>query len=372
MTESLFTSQTPAVQGTDGSPGITTATTVKFAVDGTVSAIRFYATSTPSGTYTVAIWEVTGTDAGAGGTGTLLQSQTIAAGSITGNAFNSVSITPVSVVSTKLYRVGVHNPSLYVATNSFFTSALTNGNITGVQDNTDPLSNGWTIRQGTFIIDAALQYPRQVGSSASYFADVVFAAAGGSVDGTATQTDTFAGTTTAAVTRPTDGTQTDTFAGTTAAAVTRPTDGTQTDTFAGTVTATVQPGTTATQTATFAGTATATVTTPGVNADAGQTDTFAGTATAMVVHNATASGGLSLAGVATPEPDSAPVRAGGGWNSLLNIVRYNAAQAEADRTRVITLCPVHAYRLEPGRRDGTLHCVFGGELFDLHGNPVSI
>ena len=197
MSDTLFTSQTPAAQGSDGAPGITTATAFKLANPRTCEGIQFYATATPSGTYTVALWRVTNTDAGAGGTGTLIASKAVSSVGITGNAYNIVNFAPGDVVggesldldTTHLYRAGVHNGSLYVATNSFFTSALTNGDITGVQDNTDPLSNGWTIRQGTFIIDAALQYPRQVGSSASYFVGPVLAATGGgSADGSAALT----------------------------------------------------------------------------------------------------------------------------------------------------------------------------------------
>ena len=59
----LFTSQTPAVaDANDGSPGITTATTVRFAQEGTVTGIRFYATATVSGTYTGLLYQVEPTD----------------------------------------------------------------------------------------------------------------------------------------------------------------------------------------------------------------------------------------------------------------------------------------------------------------------
>lgn len=370
MSDTLFTSQTPAAQGSDGAPGITTATTFKLANPRTCEGIQFYATATPSGTYTVALWRVTNTDAGAGGTGTLIASKAVSSAGITGNAYNIVNFAPGDVVggesldldTTHLYRAGVHNGSLYVATNSFFTSALTNGDITGVQDNTDPLSNGWTIRQGTFIIDAALQYPRQVGSSASYFVGPVLAVAGSTVTAAAAQTVTLAGAGVAAVTRPATAAQTVPLVGAAAATRVAAVDAAQTVTLAGAGVAAVTRPATAAQTATFTGAADATVTTPGANAQAAQTVALAGTAVAVVIHNAQAAQVIGIAGTATPEPDAEPAIPQGNWNGLLNALhsaRADHAVAEQRRRNPVE-CPVHGWPLEVV--GSVRHCKYGGHI----------
>jgi hypothetical protein len=179
MSESLFTSQTPVVaDASDGAPGITMGTSLIFADDGEITHVRFYATATVSGTYTALVYEVTGNDEGAGGTGTLLASK-VAGVAPTPGAWNTIELdTPVPVVTTELYRVAVHNTAgRYVATNSLFASPIVNGNITGPQNGADPVGLG-SMAQGTFTIDAAPSYPRQVGTAAAYFIDVVYAAEG--------------------------------------------------------------------------------------------------------------------------------------------------------------------------------------------------
>src|SRR6188508_2968048 len=123
MAESLFTSQIPAGGFNDGSPGITTSTTLKFAVAGTIDKIRWYVVNPfNGGTWTGLVWEVTGTDAGGAGTGTLLNAGGDAAGfTPTVDAWNETTLaSPISVVANKLYRVGMHNDSRYCLTNSFF------------------------------------------------------------------------------------------------------------------------------------------------------------------------------------------------------------------------------------------------------------
>lgn len=181
MSESLFTSQLPVLaDNNDGAPGITTATTLRFATAGTVSAVRFYSTATPGGTYVGLLWELTASDS-AGGAGTLLASKTLGTVPAAGAWTNVTFDTPVSVVTTKSYRVGLWSTSKYVATNGFFLSALTNGNvIADAHGSTIPGLSG-TLNQGTFVIDVTPgTYPKNVGATASYFVDVLFDAAGSS------------------------------------------------------------------------------------------------------------------------------------------------------------------------------------------------
>jgi Domain of unknown function (DUF4082) len=172
---SLFTSQTPVgTNNSDGAPGITVATTVRFAQAGWVTAVRFYATTTVSGTYTGGLWQVTANDDPGPGAGTLLASKVLS-GSPTAGAWNLIVLdTPVAVTTGVLYRVGVHSSDgRYVNTASFFTADVVNGDITADATGDDPVGLG-TLRQGTFTINAALSYPLQTFNASAYFADVDF------------------------------------------------------------------------------------------------------------------------------------------------------------------------------------------------------
>jgi hypothetical protein len=186
VADSLFTSQTPAVEASDGGPGITTGTSFLPDVNGTITHVRFYAGASVAGTYTGLLWEVDSNDDGFGGTGTLLGSD-VYPGAPTGGAWNLIELDPpVPVTAGVLYRVGMHNPSRYVATNGFFTTppGLINGHLHAPEDGSDPVGLG-SMRQGTFTIDVSPSYPRQAGASASYFIDVVFVPESTSAEGTA-------------------------------------------------------------------------------------------------------------------------------------------------------------------------------------------
>jgi hypothetical protein len=179
----LFTSQTPVVtDASDGSPGITTGTTIVFATAGNVTGVRFYATATVSGTYTVGLWSVDSSDAG---TGTLLASKTMS-GAPTGGTWNTVTFdAPVAVTaSTVAYRVGVFSGAgRYVATVAFpdfagGSGGLTNGSIFAPPNNDNPVG-AITIKQGVFTIDAAFAYPTGGSGGSCYFVDVEFSVASG-------------------------------------------------------------------------------------------------------------------------------------------------------------------------------------------------
>jgi Domain of unknown function (DUF4082) len=182
--ETLFTSQVPSSNNnSDGTPGITPATTVVFAVSGTVPGVRFYATTTVSGVYTGGLWTVDSSDPGGG---TLLQQKTLGV-TPTGGAWNDIIFdTPIAVTAGVPYRVGVFSGAgRYVATLGFFSVAgLTNGNVSAPQHGTAVA--GKTVSQGTFRIDASFGYPNTSGNGTSYFIDVLFNADGGEVDLAAT------------------------------------------------------------------------------------------------------------------------------------------------------------------------------------------
>lgn len=196
-TQSLFTSQTPAGSFSDGAPGIATATTVRFAQAGQVTAVAFYASSSVSGTYTAALYSV---DASDPGTGTLLGSATMGSAP-TPSAWNTVSITPVAVTAGVPYRAVIFSgDGRYVATSSFFGSDLVNGDITADADG--DTVGGFVIDQGTYRIDATLGYPNSNGGGTCYFVDVVFSTAAGTSApaGTGSATGSAVDPTTAATT----------------------------------------------------------------------------------------------------------------------------------------------------------------------------
>ena len=182
--EHLFRNQTPTVtDASDGTPGITTATTIRFAADGTVPAVRFFATTTVGGTYTAGLWSVDSSDPGGG---TLLQQKSMAAAPTPGT-WNTVTFdTPVSVTSAGLYRASLFSSGgRYVATTGFFTADLVNGNLTA--DASGDTVAGKTISQGTFRIASVFGYPNTSGSGTSYFVDVdFFAGAPAGASGTVT------------------------------------------------------------------------------------------------------------------------------------------------------------------------------------------
>lgn len=172
MAQTLFTSQTPSSgENSDGSPGITLGTAVQFAEAGTVTGVRFYATVTVSGTYTVTLWEVTAADPNGSG-GTLLASKTMA-GAPTSATWNSVLFdTPVTIDTAKLYKVSIFSGAgRYVLTPSF-AFPLTNGSITAPANGANPVGLG-NLNQGSFTINASNAYPTGGGGSA-YFADPIF------------------------------------------------------------------------------------------------------------------------------------------------------------------------------------------------------
>lgn len=170
---SLFTSQTPASgDNSDGTPGISTGTALRFAVDGTVTGGRFFATTTVGGVYTAEFWDVTAADPnGSGGTRLATKTMGVAPDSAAWN--NVVFDTPVAVVTTKLYKTALFSgDGRYVFTSNFFTGDLVNGDITSDANGDDPIGLG-NLNNGSFTINAAASYPTNGGPSC-YFVDVLF------------------------------------------------------------------------------------------------------------------------------------------------------------------------------------------------------
>ena len=175
MAESAHTSETPSLLDVNNGAAITVGATIVFAADGQVTAIRFWAPGTNTGTYTGALYEVTSDDDPAGsGTGDLLVSAAVASGNITAGAFNDITVASVDVTAGTYYRAAVHCTSgRIVATGAAFASAaITNGNVTDIQHGTaTPLG---TLHNGAFTEGVSLSYPATSFNATDYFVDVVF------------------------------------------------------------------------------------------------------------------------------------------------------------------------------------------------------
>lgn len=175
MSQSLLTTQTPSTTDNQdgGAAGITVATGMKFAVEGRITAVKFFATDTFTGTWTVEVWQaITGDNVGASNSRLAVK---VASGVAAG--WNTVVLdTPVDVTTGVFYRPSVNNSQgRYVHLGSVFSAAdLVNGDITGPKDGTDPVGIG-TMRNGSFALNSPPNtYPAGNGGAALYFVDVVF------------------------------------------------------------------------------------------------------------------------------------------------------------------------------------------------------
>jgi hypothetical protein len=174
--EHLFTTQTPTgANFLEGAP-TTLATTVGFTTAGTVTGGRFYAPSSPSGTYQLVLWQVTHEDDGAGA-GTVLATANFTA-EIEPSAWNAVQFaTPVAVDTTHAYKIGIRSSvGSYAASGSFFASAeLDNGHIYGLRAQTLYPALSGSFYNGSFVGDVT-SFPNQQFNQTSYFVDVSFVA----------------------------------------------------------------------------------------------------------------------------------------------------------------------------------------------------
>lgn len=185
MLHSLFpaelTPTTDADANDGGSPGISTATGLIFGINGNVTGIRFYATTTvdSGATYTVELWQMT--DAVSG---TRIGSKAVAGSAITAGTWNVVSFdAPVAVTTGVAYRAALNcsGPAgRYVSTNSFFTSAgYGDVDLIYAWQHTEDISAyvvGMTsVINGTFEANSAANvFPNENSSGTCYFVDVVF------------------------------------------------------------------------------------------------------------------------------------------------------------------------------------------------------
>lgn len=160
-----------------GAAGITTAITTQFLSAGNVTGIQYRAPDTATGTWMIAMWEVTATDDTPAGT--LLASKTV---TVSPGVFQDLLFdTPVAIVpTTKVYRFGVWNSQgRYVATLGVFSGfdITSPGGFIKAWHNGDDTVGLGSIRNGSFKDNAALTYPA-LGGGAWYGMGPVFEPAG--------------------------------------------------------------------------------------------------------------------------------------------------------------------------------------------------
>lgn len=167
MAESIFTVQTPANPDENDGVQLTLGTRFVPAVNGTITAIRWFFPATPIvGTVNGRLYSWTSNTVGI-----LLGSADFVAP--VAGTWNTAAVS-IPVVAGQPYVTAVHTPAPYVSTGALFASAITNGNLTATADTP-------TEENGKFI--AADAYPDDSFNSNGYFVDVVFEAASAVVTG---------------------------------------------------------------------------------------------------------------------------------------------------------------------------------------------
>jgi len=163
---SLFTSQLPANGDAWETSGVMIGTLLTFAISGQVTGCRWrYPAVLPASPVVAKLYQY-----GSESSGTELASATFS--SPTAGAWNTVNFgSPVTVVTGTKYLTAVWSNRDYVRTDSFFSSALTNGYITAPADS----AGG---RNGKFEFTNTPKYPGFDQSGACYFVDVLFTPSG--------------------------------------------------------------------------------------------------------------------------------------------------------------------------------------------------
>lgn len=197
MTQSIFTSEIPALTDANDSTRYTLATLFTPAVNGTITHGRwFFPVTAPSRAPVFALFQRTNDASGT----QLGLTATFSLASYAPGWRTVALASPAAVAAGAYYYAAVKTEDRYVATGGFFGGALVNGQLTAPADNAGiPRRNG---RFNDFGAQDVPDYPDS-GGGACYFADVVFApdAAGGSVV-TRPNTGTLARPSTGIVARP--------------------------------------------------------------------------------------------------------------------------------------------------------------------------
>jgi len=162
--QSIFTTQTPQSSGKNNQSR-EYGTVFASSISGQITALRYWKTSSDSGTHTGRLWRVSDQ--------ALLATVTFSSSSTTGWQTQSLSA-PVSITAGTQYLVTVSTQRYYGYTSNGLGSVITNGYLSTIVGN-----NGL---YGTTIG----AYPTQTNKQTNYFRDVVFVPSGGTGGGTPT------------------------------------------------------------------------------------------------------------------------------------------------------------------------------------------
>lgn len=181
MAESIFTSQTPGVPNDSDGTTLTLGTRFVTAVDGTITAIRwFFPTTLPSGPVQGRLYLWTSDT-----TGTLLGSADFSAP--VAGTWNTTAVS-IPVVAGQRYVTAVRTPDRYVATAGLFNGTdIVNGNLSALRDDGATPDHNGKLLVGDGYPSASF------GPGNGYLVDVVFEASSTSITGSvgqAHETDT--------------------------------------------------------------------------------------------------------------------------------------------------------------------------------------
>ncbi|WP_034859980.1 DUF4082 domain-containing protein, partial [Sinorhizobium sojae] len=125
-------------------------------VAGEITALKFYRSASDTGQNVLDLWTATGTK---------LASATFTNTAASG--WQTVTLaTAVSIAANTTYVASYHTTGAYVATDNFFTSAVTNGPLTAPASGNGVFRYGGTSTSGVF--------PNRASKGTNFFADVVF------------------------------------------------------------------------------------------------------------------------------------------------------------------------------------------------------
>ncbi|WP_246779012.1 DUF4082 domain-containing protein, partial [Rhizobium sp. BK650] len=157
VTYSLFSaSSTPTQTNLNDNQQLELGVKFQSNVAGDITGIKFYRSANDNGQDVVDLWTMTGTKLA-----TATFTNTTASGWQTVNF-----TTPVTIAANTTYVASYHTTGAYVATNNFFTTAVTSGPLTAPASGNGVYAYGGSATTGLF--------PTSTFNSANYYADVVF------------------------------------------------------------------------------------------------------------------------------------------------------------------------------------------------------
>ena len=154
----IFTGQVPpATVANDGTP-LELGVKFRSSVSGTVTGIRFYKASGNSGTHTGELYSSAGT----------LLARAVFTNETSTGWQQVLFSSPVAITANSTYVAAYFSSGgFYSYTNSYFTSAVTNGPITALADGTDGAN-------GVYAYSSAPAFPSSSHLSSNYWVDVTF------------------------------------------------------------------------------------------------------------------------------------------------------------------------------------------------------